>query len=195
MTQLQIQNQMYCTNFEVINQCPLIDRLIQLSLIEKEWWFTAPPSGWTNRLWKVSSCMPHRVKSFLSHFSKTPPFRKPSLLFPSTLNGVLMEWTMPTPWTGPLIRGPLCWRGGRGSANKWLSHSVITGHHCLRWAFMTCYATKPPSPHEECWMTALPWLSLASFAPRKGGEEEEERGVGGSRRGRDRERAVNGTIT
>lgn len=46
-------------------------------------------------------------------------------------------------------------------------------------------------------MSALPWLSLASFAPRKGGEEEEEeeRREGGRRRGRGREREVNGTIT
>ena len=32
-------------------------------------------------------------------------------------------------------------------------------------------------------MTALPWLSLASFAPRKGGEEEEEK-----KEGREQER-------
>lgn len=41
-------------------------------------------------------------------------------------------------------------------------------------------------------MTALPWLSLASFAPRKGGEEEEEkkeeeRGEGAGEEGREKE--------
>lgn len=80
--------------------------------------------------------------------------------------------------TGPLIRGSLCWRGGRGSANKWLSHSVIIGHHCLRWAFMTCYATNSPISSRRMLndRATLALTGLICTQKRRGGEGKKEEG-------------------
>lgn len=97
--------------------------------------------------------------------------------------------TIPSPWT--LIQCTLFCRGGRngptsGSSTPLSQNATVCGGLygllCL-WG---------PSPTPLCWMSA-PWLSSGSFAPRKWGEEgeEKERGL----RGRGRERAVNGTIT
>lgn len=93
------------------------------------------------------------------------------------------KWTMPTPWTGPLIRGPLCWRG---SANKWFSHSVIIGHRCLQWAYdLLCYETPPTHPQISSWRilndcTTLALTGLICTKRRRVGG-----GEGGRKKGRE----------
>lgn len=139
-------------------------------------------AGWGTSEWPVwFLCCTE--KFFLGHWNS-------SLLLPSPLNGgSYLGQTIPSPWT--LIQCTLFCRGGRngptsGSSTPLSQNATVCGGLygllCL-WG---------PSPSPRCWMSA-PWLSSASFAPRKWGEEGEEKERGS--RGRGRERAVNGTIT
>lgn len=66
------------------------------------------PSGWMAALDQLCSSAPHREKSFLSHLSKTRPFSKLSLLFPSPLKGALIETNNAHTLNRPTASRPLC---------------------------------------------------------------------------------------
>lgn len=137
-------------------------------------------SGRMTKLQKVCSSVPHRGKSFLSHLSKTQTHSEsfPSSSLPPWM-GLWLKWTMPTPWTGPLIWGSIV-LGKRESPmiTDWESQSLIIGLWCLWWAFATCCATTPEwRILNDC--TTLALTGLICTKRRRGGEWRERKKVGG----------------
>lgn len=111
--------------------------------------------GWLNHIphSKGPSHFTSQDEVFPEPFEQNPSIQQPpTTLLPTPIPlpfwecGASPKWTMPTPWTEPLIWGAIVW-WEQGSPHKWLVSLLL-------WSFTVCvelYGLLPYSPPISWW--------------------------------------------